>query len=108
MILFSRTPLAASLACALAIVTTSSRAAAADAGNDSGIDDSGITTVPSEGGKLVDASTSTSSGDPSPPVEDEGGCAVSAAGTTGDGWAAFGVLATAGIAVVLRARRRNK
>jgi hypothetical protein len=107
MILFSRSSLAASLA-ALTIVATPLRALAADAGDDSGINDSGITTVPSEGGKLVDASTSSSSGDPSPPVEEDGGCAVSARAGSRDAWAAYAVLASAGLAAVLRARRRNK
>lgn len=101
-------PLALGIASAIALVLLATGPAlAADGGTDSGINDSGVTTVPSEGGKFVDATTTTSSGDPTPPVEDEGGCAVSTRGAD-DGWAAIGVLVTASLGVILRARRRRK
>ena len=95
-----------SLALVSSTLLASAPALAADGGDDSGINDSGVTTVPSEGGKFVDATTTSSSGDPTPPIEDEGGCAISTR-STDDRWAAIGVLVTASLGLVLRARRRK-
>ncbi|MBS2017751.1 MAG: hypothetical protein JST00_33040 [Deltaproteobacteria bacterium] len=99
------------MAATIVSIVVTTNASAADAGPDSGITDSGVSTVPSEGGKLaLDAGTTSSSGDPAPSAgDDDGGCALSAPGAGGgDGWAAIGLFATVAAGVISRARRRNR